>query len=76
MNKDLLQLFYQDEHTRNAVKQFQVALLEEMAVKDTFDNGGENAKAIQQAKKLVDASYKRLDDVFGEPEQPTKYDPR
>ena len=68
MKQELLQLFWQDENTREAVKAFQVALLEEMAVKDTFDKGGENAQAIQQAKKLVDASYKRLDDVFGSPE--------
>ena len=52
MNETLLKRFYQDEHTREALREFQVALLQEQAIEDTFKHGGENAKAIQQAKKL------------------------
>ena len=68
MNKDLLQLFWQDEHTREAVKAFQIAMLEETAVKLTF--AGDDVSGLPEAKKLVEASFKRLNDVFGSKEEP------
>lgn len=68
MNKDLLQLFWQDEHTREAVKAFQIAMLEEDAIKRTF--AGDDVKGLLEAKKLVDASFKRLDEVFKQKDEP------
>jgi len=70
MNKDLLQLFWQDEHTREEVKAFQIAMLEEEAVRRTFEQ--EDVQGLPEAKKLVEASFKRLDEVFGSKEEPKK----
>lgn len=70
--KDLLERFYQDEHTRKALKAFQVALLEEMAIKDVFEKGGSNGEAIKEAKTLIDKSYQRLGAIYGSKEESNK----
>lgn len=68
MNKDLLQLFWQDEHTRDAVKAFQIAMLEEDAIKRVFKE--EDVSGLPEAKKLIEASFKRLDEVFKQKDKP------
>lgn len=76
MNKNTLEYFYNDEHTREDFKAFQLAVLDEMVLKDCYNNGGDNAKALQHTKKLIDESYKRLSEIFGRKDTPNKEDPR
>lgn len=76
MNSKLLEMFFADEHTRETFKEFQLKVLEEMIIKDVFETGGEQSKAHQQTKKLIEQSYIRLEDIFGTVAKPTTDDPR
>lgn len=71
MTNDLLEMFYKDEHTREAVKQFQVSLLEKMAIENVFQEGGKDGEAIRQAKDLVEHSFKTLSDLYAPKENPS-----
>ena len=75
MTPDLLALFHQDEPTRNAVKEFQLAVLDEMVLEDCYNKGGENAKALQQTKRLIEKSFIRLDELFAKNDKPNITDP-
>lgn len=74
MKPSLLELFYADEHTRESFREFQSKVLEEMILEDCYTTGGDNSKALQQTKKLIDKSYKRLDEIFGRVDKPSNND--
>lgn len=75
MSPDLLSLFYQDEPTRKAVKEFQLAVLDEMVLEDCYNKGGENGKALQQTKRLIERTFIRLDELFAKNDKPNIQDP-
>lgn len=70
MNRERLALFYQDEFTREDFRQFQLKLLEEMILEDCYNNDSKNGLALRLTKDLIDKSYNRLDDIFGQAEKP------
>lgn len=76
MNRNLLELFYADEHTRETFKDFQIKVLEEMVIKDCFEQDGKDSQALARAKELVDESYKRLHTIFATKEKPKTDNPR
>lgn len=76
MQPNRLALFYNDEFTREDFKNFQLAVLDEMVLEDCYNNNSENGKALNQTKKLITQSYRRLEEVFGKPEKPKVDDPR
>lgn len=76
MSPDRLQLFFQDEFTREDFKQFQLKVLEEMVLKDCFENGGKDSQALAKNKELIETSYRRLHDLFGRINKPVNHDPR
>lgn len=68
MEQKRLAYFYQDEMMRKDFEAFQLAVLDEMVLEDCYNSGGENAKSLQQTKKLITQSYRRLAEIFGKPE--------
>jgi hypothetical protein len=76
MKPGLLELFYQDEHTRASFRDFQEKVWEEMVIADIKKNGATNADALKEAWRLLDKSYARLADVFGQAEKSAVDDPR
>lgn len=76
MNKQLLERFWNDEHTKEAVRAFQIAILNEMIIEDCYNTGSEMGKAHKQTKELIDNSFKRLDEMFGRKEEPKIDNPR
>lgn len=67
MNQDLLKIFYTDEHTRNAVKEFMVAQLELMAIDTVFKK--ESIDGIYEARALVDKTFNRLAELYAQPKK-------
>lgn len=76
MNPNRLQLFYADEFTREDFREFQLKVLEEMIIKDCYEEGGENVKALAKTKELIDQSYRRLHELFGTKDKPIISNPR
>lgn len=70
MNPNRLVLFYQDELTREDFKNFQLKVLEEMILDDCYNNDSKNGLALRLNKELIERSYKRLDELFGEDPKP------
>ena len=66
LKQDLLKLFYDNQPTRDAFKEFQLEVLNDMALDSVFKQRGENAQAIAEAKTLVEKSFKRLADEYQE----------
>lgn len=60
---DLLRQFYNDIHTREAVKEFMIANLRETAVEKVFNKGA--VAGIYEAKKAIDKSFDKLDELYG-----------
>lgn len=58
-----LALFFQNIAMREAVKEFLVANLAEMAVDKTF--AGESVSGIKDAKDCVDKSFTKLEEMYG-----------
>lgn len=59
----ILKNFYSNEHQRETVKQFQLEVLSEMAVDAVF--AGEDVKGFADAKKLIEKSFDKLNDMYG-----------
>jgi hypothetical protein len=70
---ELLKRFYQDEHTRNAVKEFLVQCLKEKAVELAF--GGRSTAEIKQASEVIDEAWNKLDRLYGKKEEKNKENP-
>lgn len=76
MEQKRLAYFYQDEPMRKDFEAFQLAVLDEMVLEDCYNNGGEHAKSLQQTKKLITQSYRRLEEIFGKPDKPKIDNPK
>jgi hypothetical protein len=59
---DLLKRFYDDENTREVFREFQIAVLEEQAVEAVF--GGKDVTGFAEAKKVINASFEKLKDLY------------
>ena len=64
---NLLGIFYKDEHTRNAVKEFMINMLEDMVIKKVFNN--EPVTGIYEAKALVEKSFNKLEEIYEPPQK-------
>lgn len=58
-----LKVFYENEVQREAVREFMVECLKELAAEKTF--AGESVSGIQDAKALVDKMFDTLDGMYG-----------
>ena len=63
-----LATFYNNEHEREAVKEFLVEQLKELAVERTFD--GEDVKGIKEANENIVRAFDRLHELYGKIEPP------
>jgi hypothetical protein len=76
MQRDQLSLFYQNEAMRESFREFQSKLLEEMILEDCYTNDSKNGLALRLTKDLIEKSFSRLDDIFGEADKPITNNPR
>jgi hypothetical protein len=60
---DLLKTFYNDVHTREAVKLFMTEQLQNIAIERTMNR--EDVSGIADAMELINTSFDRLKDVYG-----------
>lgn len=65
---NLLAVFYRDEHTRNALKEFMILNLEETTIQKVFDK--ESVEGIAEAKELVEKTFNRLEELYGDKKKP------
>lgn len=71
---ELLKHFYEDEHTREAFKAFQIQVLHEMAVDKVFDKKA--IAGMYEAKKVVERSFEKLEETFAPEKKQIPVDPR
>lgn len=64
----LLGQFYANDPQREAVKEFFVDMLKELAVEKAF--AGEDTLGIAEAKQVIDNAFVRLDQTYGKMEKP------
>lgn len=63
MNETFLNQFYNDEHTREAVKQFLIDQLDKLALERVYS--GEDVKGIADAKETIEKSFIELKELYG-----------
>lgn len=68
-DKNILETFHKDSVTRDEIRRYIIAIMEEMAVKRVFDGGDVNGFKV--AKAIIEEAWSRLDKEFGgyEPER-------
>ena len=69
-----LALFYQNEAEREAVREFLIKNLEEMAVERVFDK--QSVAGIYEARKVISRSFDKLDELFGKPKVQKQFNSR
>ena len=69
-----LQQFQLNETMREAVKAFMIEQLKEMAVEQVFDNKA--VSGIYEARKVVDTTFDRLEELYAEKKKPVIESPR
>ena len=62
MNKQLKQ-FYDNEGTREAVREFLIQTLKELAVERVFAKG--TVSGIYEGKKAIEVGFDKLEEMFG-----------
>lgn len=63
-----LKQFYDDEGQREAVREFMIEVLGEMAIERAFD--GKPTVGIQEARELVEKTFNKLAEKYGKIEKP------
>ena len=63
-----LNQFYNDEHTREAVKAFFLAQLDKMALEKVFE--GLDTHGIKDAKETIERSFIELGELYGKNKKP------
>ncbi len=63
-----LKTFYDNESQREAVREFMIACLEELAVKRVFSK--EDVASLADAKEVVEHTFIRLKEIYGEKPKP------
>ena len=69
MPNNLLGQFYNDEHTREAVKDFLVSNLEDMAIERVFSK--KDISGIADAKDVIEKAFIKLSEIYS-PVEKTK----
>jgi len=64
----VLRNFYSNEAERDAVKEFMIEVLKELAVERTFD--GKPVTGIPEARELVDRLFDKLQELYGKIKEP------
>lgn len=70
---NLIQQFFKDEHTREAVKGFLLEYLHTKAGDMAFQ--GDDTKYIKQAKDVVEEAWNKLEQLYGEKKEGKKENP-
>ena len=60
---DILRKLYQDQSSMEAFKEFQIEVLNELALEAVFD--GKDVKGFQEARKLIEKSFDKLSETYG-----------
>lgn len=68
MNQSALRTFYENETEREAVKEFLIECLEEVAVKRVMSR--ENTTSLADAKDVVEETFIKLSELFGKKPKP------
>ena len=58
-----LKLFYDNVTEREAVREFLIESLREIAIEKTFD--GEDVTGIKEARQTIDKMFDKLDELYG-----------
>lgn len=69
-----LRFFYEDVNLRNAVKDFLIETLGEIAIDKTFN--GEDVSGIKDARDLVERAFNKLEEEYGKIEKKVHISPR
>lgn len=64
-----LRTFYNNENQREAVKEFMLECLKEMAVDKSFK--GESTDHIKDCKQVVENTFTRLREIYGKQPKPS-----
>ncbi len=65
--KELLEKFYNDVHTREAVKDFIIAELKASAIENVFAKKA--TAGIYEANRAIENAFEKLEDEFGKKEK-------
>ena len=65
---ELLNQFYNDEYTREAVKSFLLKQLDEVALERVYD--GEDTKGIADAKETIEKAFIEMKELYGKEQKP------
>lgn len=71
---DILKTFYNDVHTREAVKEFLLSNLKEEAVERVFDKKA--IAGLYEASKCIEKTFSKLEELYGEKPQLIQDSPR
>lgn len=69
-----LLLFYNNETQREAVRNFMVETLAEMAVEKAFE--GTDTKGMQEARECINKMFDKLEELYGIIEKPKEINSR
>ncbi len=69
-----LQLFYNNENEREAVKAFMIKVLRELSADAALE--GEDTKGFKEAKDMVDKMFDKLDELYGIIKEPANQNSR
>ncbi|MGB1039029.1 MAG: hypothetical protein ACPGYY_10315 [Bacteroidia bacterium] len=67
--KNLVATFYNDTHTRNAVREYILAVFNDKALKAVYQ--GENTEAYKPARDVINAAFSQMEAEFS-PKEPKK----
>ena len=68
-----LRQFYNDEHTREAVKEFFLAQLDRLALDKVYE--GKDTSGIKDAKETIERSFIELKELYGKDKKPDNTNP-
>ena len=74
MQPQILKIFYDNEPEREAVKEFLILCLKEMAIQKTFD--GEDITGIKDAHDNIIKSFDKLAELYAKIKKPVVSDSR
>lgn len=64
MQPNLLKSFYNDEHTRDAVRDFLMYMLNEEAIRRVMER--KDTSSLADAKDVIDSAFTKLREEFGQ----------
>ena len=70
---DLLNQFYNDEHTREAVREFFLKELDKLALEQVY--GGQETSGIKDAREVIERSFIELKELYGKNKEAKNINP-